>query len=529
MKSKAVFIIFISALLLLYVIFKDSTYFNQLLPADATLPDNSRYYGEIKDGLFDGQGELIWQDGGRYLGHFTQGMMNGSGEVWENNGDYYQGSFKDGMMHGAGRYEFTDGSVYQGEFKHNQMSGTATMTTAKKETLEGIFKHGQLIEGTYIDAEQHQYEGTFQNWLLEDYGSYTSPTGDIYTGHFKKGILSGQGQIILSNGSTYEGNVTDWMYEGNGKLIDEAGNQYQGEFEYNEYHGQGTMVLAVPVDGVSEISGQWQYGYHEDDPKFKALFGQNDVPVDELLYNQNKLLSDSMSQLSNASKDKIEMYFFGMAAHDETVFYQEIDYLENYFIDQFGAKNKTLTLYNSPSKSAEKPLVTNHAVEQVLDHLAKVVDVDQDVLFLYITSHGTKELISVSYAGLQLAQIEAKQFGEMLNNSPIKWKVIMISACYSGSFIPYLKDDHHLVMTAAREDRVSFGCGEGSDMTYFAKAMFKEAMPQHDSLIAAFEAAKKIIDQWENDDFPESDHSEPQIFIGQKIAAHLQKWRLQNN
>ncbi len=527
MKTKILLLLAALALLMTYFINKDRVVFNRLLPADTTLPDNSKYYGELKAGVFEGEGELVWADGDRYLGHFKQGLMHGSGELWEVNGDYYSGSFKNGMMHGLGQLTFYDGSVYQGEFKRNHMTGAATLREADGTVFVGNFKQGVLVEGSYTDADNNRYEGTFENWLLAGFGSYTSADGDVYKGEFKQGVLHGQGQIQLSNGALYVGEVADWMYEGKGKLIDEEGNQYQGEFEFNEFHGEGTMVLAKPIDGITEISGQWQYGFHEDDPKFKMLFGQQVATVDELLYSQNSLLSESMSQVSKSDKDFIDLYFLGMAAHDQDVFYQEIEYIENYFNDQFETKHKSITLVNSPIKSSKLPLVTNHAIQYVLDQLAEVMDVNQDVLFLYLTSHGTKEQISVSYAGLELAQIDAKQFGAVLKNSPIKWKVIMISACYSGSFIPYLKDDHHLVMTAAREDRVSFGCGEGSDMTYFAKAMFKEALPQHDSFIAAFTAAEQVIEQWENEDFPDSQHSKPQIYIGSKIATQLQQWRQQ--
>jgi len=528
MKSKLILLVLALAVFTAYMNWKDSPAFTHLLPADITLPDNSKYYGDLKDGLFEGQGELIWADGSRYLGDFKLGLMHGSGEIWDITGTHYKGTFKDGMMHGVGRLTFPNGDQYQGEFERNHMSGTATMRTADNSSYEGVFKQGVLIEGTFIDSDNNSYEGSFENWLLSGFGSYSSPKGDVYKGNYQQGILNGQAQINLNNGSRYEGQVSDWQYHGTGKLIDATGNQYQGAFEYGKYHGEGTLTLATPVDGISEISGQWQFGYHENDPRIGSASRKHDAPVDELLYQQNEFLKDSLSQLTHHTSDAIDLYFIGMAAHQEAVFYQEIDYIENYFIEQFGAENKTITLFNHPSKSTDKPLVTNHAIKDVLDGLAEKIDVNQDVLFFYLSSHGTNEKISVSYPGLELSEIDAEQLGEMLHDSPIKWKVIMISACYSGSFIPYLKSDHHLVMTAAREDRVSFGCGEGSKMTYFAKAMFKQALPNHESFVGAFEAAKQVIKQWENDDFPDSEHSEPQIYIGKKIEAHLKQWRAQN-
>ncbi len=79
MKMKTTLIIFALVLVAFYMVFKDHPSFIKFLPADAILPDNSRYYGGLKDGLFDGPGEIIWSDGSRYVGHFKQGLMDGSG------------------------------------------------------------------------------------------------------------------------------------------------------------------------------------------------------------------------------------------------------------------------------------------------------------------------------------------------------------------------------------------------------------------------------------------------------------------
>src|SRR5690606_28806012 len=86
---------------------------------------------------------------------------------------------------------------------------------------------------------------------------------------------------------------------------------------------------------------------------------------------------------------------------------------------------------------------------------------------------------------------------------------------------PFLEDETTLVMTAARADRTSFGCSDESEMTYFGRAYFEQALPHSDSFVAAFEQARMLITQWEERDFPEEERSEPQIALGSRIAAHL--------
>lgn len=76
----------------------------------------------------------------------------------------------------------------------------------------------------------------------------------------------------------------------------------------------------------------------------------------------------------------------------------------------------------------------------------------------------------IENAPLELNQIDPKWLKDALDKSGIRWKVIVISACYSGSFIPALQDDNTLIITASAADRTSFGCENEADYTYFGRA-----------------------------------------------------------
>ena len=65
----------------------------------------------------------------------------------------------------------------------------------------------------------------------------------------------------------------------------------------------------------------------------------------------------------------------------------------------------------------------------------------------------------------------------MLDASGIRWRIVVISACYAGGFIAALSDPHTVVMAAAAPDRTSFGCSTDSEMTFFTEALFKQALP----------------------------------------------------
>ena len=64
----------------------------------------------------------------------------------------------------------------------------------------------------------------------------------------------------------------------------------------------------------------------------------------------------------------------------------------------------------------------------------------------------------------------------MLDDAGIRNRVIVVSSCYSGTFVDALRDDDTLVMTASAKDRNSFGCSNEADFTYFGKAYFDEAL-----------------------------------------------------
>jgi hypothetical protein len=79
------------------------------------------------------------------------------------------------------------------------------------------------------------------------------------------------------------------------------------------------------------------------------------------------------------------------------------------------------------------------------------------------------------------------------------------------------------VLTAARADRSSFGCGSDSDITYFGKAWLVNALNRTPDFIDAFKQASGEIARWEARD--KLTPSEPQIDVGSGIAAQLALWR----
>lgn len=493
----------------------------KLEPAKLVFPDSGKYYGETREGLLHGEGELVWANGERVKGEFRDGLLHGHGEFWFADGAHYVGEFENGLMSGWGKFTYVDGSVYEGEFKASLFSGQGVLTTPQG-IFEGKFNKGEIISGSLVDSQENKYQGELRHWLFHGKGHYHSNTGDSYTGTFTEGNLHGKAIIEGADGSRYEGETFEWIYHGKGRLQEANGDIYEGNFEHGSYHGEGTLTLAEPIGEIQQLSGNWQYGLLENDPRHEMR--DYSEQTETMLYSQEKLLRETFASVNKGEEGKKDLFFVGVAGYsDQDVFLKEMNFISGQFDSPDYAADRIINLVNNITSHEKFPLATATSLRRSLQHIEDRMNIEEDILFLYMTSHGSAEHeFNIQVNGMTLPNISAAALADIVNSTAIKWRIIFISACYSGGFIPHLLNDTTLIVTAARHDRKSFGCSDDSDMTYFARAYFQEALPKNENFLDAFAKAKEIVEEWEKRDFPDSPHSEPQIFVGEKIREHLQ-------
>ena len=226
----------------------------------------------------------------------------------------------------------------------------------------------------------------------------------------------------------------------------------------------------------------------------------------------------------------------------QEVFRREVDFVQAEFARRFGTAGRSVSLINSRNTAASAPMATVTSIRQAVKAIAARMDREQDILFLFLTSHGSREHeLTLNQNGMQLADLGAKELGALLKESGIRWKVVVVSACYSGGFIDPLKDERTLVIAAARSDRRSFGCADENDFTYFGRALFKESLPKSRSFVEAFRRAEVLVKDWERKDSsgpassgnaaaptPNDHHSLPQISSASAIDEHLRRWWAQS-
>jgi hypothetical protein len=151
------------------------------------------------------------------------------------------------------------------------------------------------------------------------------------------------------------------------------------------------------------------------------------------------------------------------------------------------------------------------------------MNLDEDVLVLFLTSHGSDQAeLTVAQDELPLDGLRGADLRSALDDSGIHWRIVVISACHSASFIPHLEDPQTLVATASRADRTSMGCSEERELTYFGEALFRDALPESDDWLGALSRAREVVERHEREqNIPDTNHSEPQIFVGERMRAKL--------
>jgi hypothetical protein len=161
---------------------------------------------------------------------------------------------------------------------------------------------------------------------------------------------------------------------------------------------------------------------------------------------------------------------------------------------------------------------TIEALEATLQALAKQMNGESDILFLILTSHGSPEGLAIK-AGRLGQTLTPSNLSKMLDRTDVRHKVVIISACYSGVFIPRLANAYTLVITAADAHHSSFGCEDKAEWTYFGHAFFNVALRRATTLKNAFVHARSLVTKRELREGFEP--SRPQMAGGEKVGPLL--------
>jgi hypothetical protein len=262
----------------------------------------------------------------------------------------------------------------------------------------------------------------------------------------------------------------------------------------------------------------WEWAYAKFDRVDREAAPRIDVAAVEL--SQPSLLEAEVKKLLPERKDTVDIYAIGIAGwSDQDVFIKELNGGLAALDKAVGLDRGTVRLINRADTTETLPVASRTNFASAVHAVAKIMNRDEDVLLIYITSHGGPTGVGLRLTGAVSALLSPDHVASVLDREGIKNRLLIVSACYSGVFVKRLASLDSVVLTAADENSASFGCSNERDWTYFGDAFFNQNLGAGVSLEEAFESAKVRISQWEARD--EAPPSNPQGFFGSSLAKKL--------
>ena len=253
-----------------------------------------------------------------------------------------------------------------------------------------------------------------------------------------------------------------------------------------------------------------------------------DVPPPALALRDVALIDAATAAMAAQRPGVVDLYALGVAGDGtEDVFRNEALYFAGLARQRLQARGALALVNHLDSVEGNPmPLATYDNLAHALRRIAARMDVREDVLLLYLTMHGTPaHELAIVFPPFVDDALVAEDIDALLDEAGVRHRVIAISACFSGGFIPRLRGPDTLVVTASRADRPSFGCGSASNVTYFGRAWMVEGLNRHMDPAAAFDDARARVGAWELGEALDASH--PQISAGRRIRKRLVVWQAQ--
>lgn len=238
---------------------------------------------------------------------------------------------------------------------------------------------------------------------------------------------------------------------------------------------------------------------------------------------QPSLLEAEVRRLLPEQKGTADIYAIGIAGWSEQDVVKELNGGLAALDKAIGLDRGTVRLVNHADTTETLPVATRTNFASAVHAVATIMNRDEDVLLIFITSHGGPTGVGLHLAGAVSAVLSPDHIATVLDREGIKNRLLIVSACYAGVFVKRLASPDSVVLTAADENSASFGCSNERDWTYFGDALFNQNLGAGVSLEQAFENAKVKISQWEARD--EAQPSNPQGFFGSSLSRKLHSKR----
>jgi hypothetical protein len=212
---------------------------------------------------------------------------------------------------------------------------------------------------------------------------------------------------------------------------------------------------------------------------------------------QSQRLDTALAALQPQRPGTPDAYVLTIALDSDPVFAREAREAARVLAARYSAQGRTLTLAGPDGSRDDAPHGSITALRLALAHLGTVMDGSEDVLVLYTTSHGNDLGLAYHWGDNGYGVLSPKTLKQALTEAGITRRVLILSACYSGVFVPVVASPDTAILTAAASTRSSFGCVAENDWTFFGDALINRALRQPVGLEEAARTASRSVAAWE--------------------------------
>ena len=185
--------------------------------------------------------------------------------------------------------------------------------------------------------------------------------------------------------------------------------------------------------------------------------------------------------------------------------------LKNEFVDMGVSRDNIKELSMNPREQKRGSLPSSAV--NLAGALRELSIGDQDACLIHMTSHGSPQ-------GFYLRNgppISPKSLNKILDaacgNRPT---VVLVSACYSGVFVgPNMQKKNRIILTAARQDRTSFGCSAENEYTYWDSCLI-DSLPSSESWKSLYGNIQQCVQTKESEGHFKP--SLPQAYFGEEVS-----------
>ena len=274
-----------------------------------TRADGSVYTGQLRRGLLQGRGKMVYANQDVYDGNWDEDKRQGHGVMTYANGNTYDGNWNQDKREGYGKETDAEGNTYEGMWLKDRKHGIGKMTWTDK-TFDGEWINGDYRKGLMIYSKGDVYEGQFKNGKQHGEGQIRYANGEEYDGEWFQNSRRGQGKMIFQNGEVYEGEwQADSLSDGSYKYNN--GDTYEGSWYFKQRQGDGVMHYANNdmYDGGWYRNQRDGYGayFWNDGSVYRGRWKNNQIDrTDQKLSCAEYLSNDGTVYKGNWKNNKID-------------------------------------------------------------------------------------------------------------------------------------------------------------------------------------------------------------------------------